>query len=71
MKPCCMPRAKNKLGIALGYLASNWSKLVRYTEAGYLPIDNNPVEGDIRHFAVGRKTGCLATHPPVLDSERH
>lgn len=55
--------AKNKLGIALGYLASNWSKLVRYTEAGYLPIDNNPVEGDIRHFAVGRKNWLFSDTP--------
>lgn len=55
--------AKNKLGVALGYLASNWSKLVRYTEAGYLPIDNNPVEGDIRHFAVGRKNWLFSDTP--------
>ncbi len=60
--------AKNKLGVALGYLASNWSKLVRYTEAGYLPIDNNPVEGDIRHFAVGRKNWLFSDTPAGADS---
>lgn len=55
--------SKNKLGVALGYLASNWSKLVRYTEAGYLPIDNNAAEGDIRHFAVGRKNWMFSDTP--------
>jgi hypothetical protein len=30
--------AQNALGKAISYLASNWIKLVRYTEAGYLPI---------------------------------
>ncbi|VVM94978.1 hypothetical protein PS655_03017 [Pseudomonas fluorescens] len=30
--------AQNALGKAVGYLASNWSKLERYVEQGYLPI---------------------------------
>lgn len=60
--------SQNKLGVALGYLASNWSKLVRYTEAGYLPIDNNAVEGDIRHFAVGRKNWLFSDTPAGADS---
>lgn len=54
--------------MALGYLASNWSKLVRYTEAGYLSIDNNAVEGDIRHFAVGRKNWLFSDTPAGADS---
>ena len=29
------------LGKAVNYLASNWSRLERYVEAGFLPIDNN------------------------------
>jgi hypothetical protein len=28
--------------------------LVRYTEAGYLPIDNNAAERAIRPFVIGR-----------------
>lgn len=32
--------SQNALGRALGYLASNWKKLERYVEEGYLPIDN-------------------------------
>jgi hypothetical protein len=33
--------AQNALGKAISYLASNWSKLERYVEEGYLPVDNN------------------------------
>ncbi|MNJ18580.1 Transposase IS66 family protein [compost metagenome] len=47
--------AQNALGEAISYLASNWNKLVRYTEAGYLPIDNNAAERPIRPFVIGRK----------------
>lgn len=35
--------------------ASNWIKLLRYTEAGYLPIDNNAAERAIRPFVIGCK----------------
>ena len=40
--------AQNALGKAINYLASNWSKLERYVEEGYLPIDNNAAERAIR-----------------------
>ncbi|WP_122858858.1 IS66 family transposase, partial [Pseudomonas viridiflava] len=36
--------AQNALGKAISYLASNWSKLERYVEEGYLPMDNNAAE---------------------------
>lgn len=42
------------LGKAVNYLASNWSTLKRYVEAGYLPIDNNAAERAIRPFVIGR-----------------
>ena len=32
------------LGKAVNYVTSNWSRLERYVEAGFLPIDNNPPE---------------------------
>jgi hypothetical protein len=32
------------LGKAVNYLANNWSRLERYVEAGFLPIDNNAAE---------------------------
>ena len=46
---------QSALGKAVGYLTNNWSKLIRYTEAGHLPIDNNPAERAIRPFVIGRK----------------
>ncbi|WP_164709017.1 IS66 family transposase, partial [Pseudomonas viridiflava] len=46
---------QNALGKAISYLASNWSKLERYVEEGYLPMDNNAAERAIRPFVIGRK----------------
>ena len=37
------------------YLANNWSRLERYVEAGYLPIDNNAAERAIKPFVIGLK----------------
>ncbi|WP_241152129.1 IS66 family transposase, partial [Pseudomonas viridiflava] len=44
-------------------LASNWIKLVRYTEAGYLPINNNAAERAIRPFVIGRKNWLSSDTP--------
>jgi transposase len=55
--------AQNALGKAISYLASNWHKLVRYTEAGFLPIDNNPAERAIRPFVIGRKNWLFSDTP--------
>ena len=38
-------------------------KLVRYSEAGYLPIDNNAAESAIRPFVVGRKNWLFSDTP--------
>lgn len=54
---------KSKLGEALAYLAKYWAKLVRYTERGDLPIDNNAVENAIQPFVVGRKAWLFADTP--------
>ncbi len=43
------------LGKAMTYLANQWSKLIRYTERGDLPIDNNRCENAIRPFVIGRR----------------
>jgi len=48
------------LGRALAYLDKYWSRLVRYTERGHLPIDNSPCEGVIRPFMTGRKAWLFA-----------
>jgi hypothetical protein len=54
---------QNTLGKAISYLASNWHKLVRYTEAGFLPIDNNAAERAIRPFVIGRKNWLFSDTP--------
>ncbi|MBV6274291.1 transposase, partial [Alcaligenaceae bacterium CGII-47] len=45
---------KTKLGEALAYLDKYWPRLLRYTERGDLPVDNNAVENSIRPFVKGR-----------------
>ena len=55
--------AQNALGKAVNYLASNWRRLVRYTEGGYLPIDNNAAERAIRPSVIGRKNWLLSDTP--------
>ena len=42
-------------GKALGYLDSQWPRLVRYLEDGRLAIDNNACENAIRPFVIGRR----------------
>ncbi|HUH88082.1 MAG TPA: IS66 family transposase [Pusillimonas sp.] len=54
---------KTKLGEALAYLNKYWSRLVRYTERGDLPVDNNAVENAIRPFVIGRKGWMFADTP--------
>ena len=45
---------KSSLGVAVGYALSNWEALIRYTEQGYLSIDNNLSERALRQVVVGR-----------------
>jgi len=45
------------------YLASNWNKLERYVEEGYLPIDNNAAERAIHPFVIGRKNWLFSDTP--------
>lgn len=52
-QPAAAP--KSALGTALTYLRNCWPMLIRYTERGDLPIDNNRCENAIRPFVVGRK----------------
>lgn len=59
--PAVTPRSK--LGEALAYLHRYWPQLVRYTERGDLPIDNNPCENAIRPFVVGRKGWMFSDTP--------
>jgi transposase len=45
---------KSPLGEAISYTLSNWEALMRYTEQGYLAIDNNLAERTLRQVALGR-----------------
>jgi transposase len=47
-------------GKALGYLVSQWSKLVQVLDDGRLPLDTNAIENAIRPFVVGRKNWLFA-----------
>jgi len=60
-----LPRVapKTKLGLALHYLQSEWSALVRYLDDGRYPIDNNAIENAIRPFAIGRKNWLFSKSP--------
>lgn len=49
------PPPQSLLGKAVGYLRSEWPRLIVYLEDGRLRLDNNGVENAIRPFAVGRK----------------
>jgi transposase len=51
---------QSALGRAFHYLASQWSKLVRYLDDGRYPIDNNTCENAIRPFVIGRKNWLFA-----------
>ncbi|MEO8643699.1 IS66 family transposase [Pseudomonas sp.] len=51
------------LGKAVNYLANNWSRLERYVEAGFLPIDNNAAERAIKPFVIGRKAWLFSDTP--------
>jgi hypothetical protein len=44
-----------KLGEALGYLLTQWPKLVRYVDDPRIAIDTNLAENAIRPFALGRR----------------
>jgi len=46
---------KSPTGEAIGYALNNWSALIRYTEAGFLSIDNNVAEREMKRIAIGRK----------------
>jgi transposase len=54
---------KSPLGEAVRYALNNWSALVRYTEAGYLAIDNNAAEREMKRIAIGRKNWLFVGSP--------
>jgi transposase len=72
---------KSPLGVAIGYVLNRWQAFLRYTEEGYLSIDNNLSERTLRMIALGRKNwkfvgsassgASAAIHYTVVGSCRH
>ena len=54
---------KSPMAEALGYTLNNWAALVRYTEAGFLDIDNNAAEREMKRIAIGRKNWLFVGSP--------
>ncbi|MCG8588897.1 MAG: IS66 family transposase [Proteobacteria bacterium] len=54
---------KSLTGKALGYLDSQWPKLIRVLEDGRIPLDTNRVERSIRPFVIGRRNWLFADTP--------
>jgi transposase len=52
-QPLVLP--KSPMAEAIGYALNNWTALCRYTEAGFLEIDNNVSEREMKQIATGRK----------------
>jgi hypothetical protein len=48
---------------AVGYALKNWAALVRYTEAGFLAIDNNVAEREMKRIAIGLKNWLTIGSP--------
>jgi transposase len=46
---------KSPIGKATRYALTCWDALMRYTDTGFLPLDNNLAERSIRPVAIGRK----------------
>jgi transposase len=51
---------KSPMAEAIGYALNNWRALNRYTCFGYLAIDNNLAERELRAVAIGRKNWMFA-----------
>jgi hypothetical protein len=47
-------------GKAVAYLDTQWPKLVRVFDYGFVPLDTNLVENAVRPFALGRKNWLFA-----------
>jgi transposase len=54
---------KSPMAEALGYALNNWVALIRYTEAGFLAIDNNASEREMKRIAIGRKNWLTVGSP--------
>jgi hypothetical protein len=60
-RPDVLP--KSPMAEAIGYALNNWAALARYTEAGFLAIDNNASEREMKRIAIGRKNWLTIGSP--------
>jgi transposase len=51
---------KSPIGIAVNYALGNWEALARYAREGFLSIDNNAAEREMKRVAIGRKNFLFA-----------
>jgi hypothetical protein len=56
-------RPKSGLGVATGYLLSQWTPLSRHVDHGPTRLDNNLVENAIRLTVVGKKNWLFIATP--------
>jgi hypothetical protein len=54
---------KSPMGEAIGYALNNWAALTRYTEAGFLTININAAEREMKRIAIGRKNWLTVGSP--------
>jgi transposase len=54
---------KSPMGEAIAYALNNWEALRRYTEVGFLAIDNNAAEREMKRIAIGRKNWLTIGSP--------
>jgi transposase len=54
---------KSKMAEAISYALNQWPALCRYTEAGFLTIDNNAAEREMKQIAIGRKNWLFFGSP--------
>jgi hypothetical protein len=47
---------------AINYALNQWDALCRYTQQGWLNIDNNAAERALKRIAIGRKNWLFAGH---------
>ncbi len=57
-KEVVLPRSP--MAQAIGYTLNQWDALCRYTEHGFLNIDNNAAERALKRVAIGRKNWLFA-----------
>jgi transposase len=53
---------RSSMAAAINYTLNQWDALCRYTQQGWLNIDNNAAERALKRVAIGRKNWLFAGH---------